>query len=211
MILDFLFPKKCLSCKKSGEYMCGNCIKRTSFGGNTYLKGLNIFSVWKYEGVIKKAIVAIKYKLATDVAEELVSALMVSSKNNKLFDKFINFNNSKRIFLVPIPMHWRKENERGFNQTIVLGKLVARKMNWDFDPNLLIKAIKTPPQVGLEGSKRALNLRGSFKVNKSKTVNLDSNILLFDDVLTTGSTLLEAKRALSESGFKNILALTIAG
>lgn len=210
MILDILFPKSCLGCKKGGVYICKKCLSGCHFGGMTNKDRLEIFSIWRYEGVIKKVVISIKYKLATDIGEELINHLIEITKDNKHFNDFVC---DKNILLVPIPMHWKKENERGFNQTVVLGKILARKMGWEFLPNLLIKSIKTPPQVGLKGIKRSLNLKKSFEVNNTVASNIDKNIqiLLFDDVLTTGSTLLEAYKTLKEEGFKDIKALTIAG
>lgn len=186
-VLDFVFPKKCLECGRRGRYICEDCIKKVPPGGPN--------SIWRYEGVVRKAIIALKYKFATKIADELIGyiSLMPSA-----------------YCLVPIPSHWYKQNFRGFNQAALLGEKLAAKMGWDFLPDLLIKKKPTPPQVGLTGSARRQNLKGVFAVNPRYVLSTMHSVLVFDDVLTTGSTLREAMEALHQAGFKQICALTLA-
>ena len=66
-ILDFIFPKKCLECGSFGKYICDNCLKKV---GKSGWWGRN-YSVFKYEGVIRKAIIALKYKYSTAIVDEL--------------------------------------------------------------------------------------------------------------------------------------------
>lgn len=198
-LFDLLFPKKCLECNKEGKYICESCLAKVPTGdwiGNTY-------SVFKYQGVIRKAIIALKYKFATDIVDEL-SKIIVD--RIKMYD--LRFKNAT---LVPIPLHRYRKNFRGFNQAEIIGKIIAQKMHWQFEPNLLVKTVSTSPQVGLKGLSRRSNLSGVFSVvfHKSLIINHKS-ILLFDDVYTTGSTIKEAKKVLEKAGFKNILALTVA-
>jgi ComF family protein len=198
-ILDFLFPIFCLECKKQGKYLCETCIEKVLDG--TF--GVNNFAIFKYKGVVKKAIVAIKYKFASDVATELVD-LAITRLNSKKFHD---------ITLIPIPMHQISENFRGFNQSILLGEKIAKKLNWKFIPDLLIKTKNTKHQVGLKGDDRRKNLKRVFEVNPkylSNKLNINSLILLFDDVYTTGTTIKEAKRVLNNNGFKKVYSLTIA-
>ena len=196
MILDLFFPKQCLECKKSGKYICDSCLEKVLDG--TFDE--NNFSIFKYRGVIKKAIISIKYKFATDICEELVDRC-VERLNAK---KFHN------ITVIPIPLHWHRENWRGFNQSKTLGEMISKKMNWKFVPDLLIKQNENIPQAQLKIQDRKTNLSGAFTVNKNCNLDVKSSILLFDDVYTTGSTIKEARKVLTYAGFKNIYSLTIA-
>lgn len=209
MILDFLFPKYCLECKKEGKYICDMCISKVTPCGTIG----NNYSIFKYEGVIRKAIISLKYKFATDIADELSERIhqRLIAKGQWL----------KNITLVPIPLHRKRENWRGFNQSEILGKKLSEKMKWKFIPDLLIRNKNTAPQVGLKGLSRRSNLSGVFSINSHIPYSIIHNsIVLFDDVYTTGSTINEAKKVLKEAGFYppkadqpwtgNIRSLTIA-
>jgi len=187
-MIDFIFPKKCLECGREDKYICEDCIRKVDLGGPN--------SIWRYQGVVRKAIIAIKYKFATEIADELVGYINLPSSQN---------------CLVPIPSHWYKQNFRGFNQAELLGEKLAKKMDWKFIPDLLIKTHSTPPQVGLKGMPRRQNLRGVFVFNPHyPPITNHWSLVLFDDVLTTGSTLKEAAKVLKEAGVKKLWCLTIA-
>lgn len=205
-LLDLLFPKQCLECNKSGKYICDSCYCK--------VRPCNVvdkqnYSVIRYEGVIRKAIISLKYKFAFDLVDELVSCVLRVLKTNS---KFLTFNS--KLILVPIPLHRHRQNWRGFNQSEIIGKKLAEKMGWKFIPDLLIRTKNTVPQVGLKGLARRSNLSDVFCLSPNYLSNnlfvYLSNILLFDDVYTTGSTINEARKVLQEAGFKNIQSLTIA-
>lgn len=195
-LLDLLFPKNCLECGIEGKYLCDNCMSKVLDG--TFDK--NNFAIFKYKGVIRKAITSLKYKFATDIADELIDVCLNRLKSSK-------FHN---VVLVPIPLHRFRYNWRGFNQSELMGEKLAKAMNWKYIPNLLIRTKRTDPQVGLKGSSRHKNMSGVFSVDSSYILHTTSHILLFDDVYTTGSTINEARKVLEKNGFKNIYSLTIA-
>lgn len=221
-ILDFVFPKTCITCGKAGRYICLGCINKTSpsqpvcpyckypsIDGTTHAncsKKLGIdglVSIWKYEGVVKKAILSLKYKYATKMGDELADYLISSLKAKTLPGVY---------YLCPIPIHWYRQNTRGFNQSVEVGKVVSLAMGWNFIPDLLIKKQATTPQAELDREKRMKNLRGVFMVNpiyKSLFPNLKS-VMIFDDVFTTGSTILEATKVLKMAGVEKVWGLTIA-
>jgi ComF family protein len=202
-ILNFLFPKKCLECGlsaqagKTGRYLCESCLKKVPSAGWT---NREIYSLWRYQGVIRKAVIALKYKYATEIIQELADLSV-----RKLTTTF----SSLSATLVPIPLHWHRRNLRGFNQSTEIGKVVAQKMGWKFVPDLLFRKKSTVPQVELKGKARRTNLKNAFSLN-SKYQRLDTNYIIFDDVLTTGSTLMEAAKILKKSGVAKVWGLTLA-
>ena len=222
-LLDIIFPKKCLECDVVGEYICSNCIykvrspklvclecNKPSIDGFTHTKcqkkhGLNgLVSLWNYDGVIRKALLALKYKYATEVAKELISYIGTELESKK-------FILGQRAILVSIPLHWYRENYRGFNQSEILGKEVAKKMGWKFLSDLLVKKKLTPPQVGLKGKTREQNIQGVFSLNSNHYSLVPSaSFILFDDVCTTGSTLKEAAKVLKRNGAEKVWGLTVA-
>ena len=223
-ILDFVFPKTCLECKKEGKYVCLDCVakvpvlksvcpycEKPSIDGLTHVKcqrkyGLDgLTSIWDYEGVIRKAILALKFKYSTEVGKELAN----------LYAQYLvtgsdPVNRAKNMTLIPIPLHWHRENVRGFNQSEEIGKLVAKEMGWGFVPDLLIKKKSTTSQVQLSVEKRKENLQGVFAVNPNYVLSTVHSVLLFDDVFTTGSTLKEAAKVLKHAGVEKVWGLTIA-
>ena len=80
-LLDLIFPKKCLECGKSGQYICDVCMGKVSlYGAND-----SNYSIFKYQGVIRKAIISLKYKFAYDIADELTGRIVNSLISNKFF------------------------------------------------------------------------------------------------------------------------------
>lgn len=195
-LLELFFPISCVECSKGNKYLCDECIDKVLDG--TFDK--NNFAIFKYKGVIKKALLSIKYKFATDISEELLKNCVKRLRSTKFHD----------ITLVPIPLHKQRKNWRGFNQSELLGEKLAKEMNWKYKNDLLIRTKNTIPQVGLEGISRRSNLTNIFEVYSKNNLNKEDPILLFDDIYTTGSTISEARKELTKAGFTKIYSLTIA-
>lgn len=228
-LLDFLFPRRCIGCGKIGNYFCRKCISEikiiTQFicpvcgspaiDGATHprcktrysLDGLTSF--FRYNGVIRKAVKAIKYRFVSDLAKEFVDLIPYSildslSKPYTLIPK--------PYILVPIPLHPSRLHFRGFNQAEVLGRLLAKRLDILFKTNILKRVKKTTPQVEMKDRKKRLkNMEGVFVVN-NLTMKQWSNvtIFLFDDVFTTGATLRSAANVLKRRGVKRVWGVVMA-
>lgn len=186
-ILNLIFPKKCLECKSYGKYICIDCLNKTRRGrckhGN--------YLLFRYEGIIKKAVIALKYKFAYDLKDELSELVIKEIKNRKLF------LNNKGILLVPVPLHSSRKNWRGFNQTELIGEGVAKALDWNYSNKIIQKITKTTNQAELNRVDRLSNLDGSFVVDSKELEKYkDPVIIVFDDVVTTGSTIREIKKLL---------------
>lgn len=223
-ILDIVFPKTCLGCKASGRYVCRECVGKVSHSnlicprcdkpsidGATHIRckkpqGLDgLTSVWGYRGVVRKSLLGLKYKFAKEISEELADYITQYLKNEITALP-------KDAVSIPIPLHRRRKNWRGFNQVEVVGGLLAEKMGWRFESELLIRKVSKRPQTDLKREERRSNVRGVFSVDKKThlpSTNYQSLILL-DDVYTTGSTLKEACKVLKRNGAKKVWGLTIA-
>jgi ComF family protein len=213
-IFDLIFPVKCLECGKPGRYVCDNCLKKVEQVKQTRTPNFDrVFSVWRYDGVIRKAILALKYKFALDIAKELADRFVESYQKFSLpvLDKAV---------LVPVPIHWRRENWRGFNQSEEVGKLIAQKFGWQFEPNLLTKKKSTISQTELSRANRFLSPHNSFALSPDYSL-VPTNfrvgqapliaqcLVLFDDVFTTGATLSEAAKVLQIAGYRNVWGMTL--
>lgn len=166
-------------------------------------------SVFRYKGVIKKAINKLKYCFVLDLAKTILELFLSYCGEDKAFVKFVSQEN---VCLTPIPLHPRRKNWRGFNQAEVLGRLISQNLGIKFVPDLLIRIRNTKPQTKLKKEGREKNIRGAFKFNDS----LESlktqypRVLLFDDVWTTGATLKEGAKILKRKKFQKVWALTLA-
>lgn len=198
-IFDLLFPKECLECSQKGGYICHKCLKKV---GNGKLDFINKnFSAFKYEGVVRKAIIKLKYNFASNIAIELIDSVY----NN--FQIPIEISN---VVIVPVPLYKARENWRGYNQSALLGKIMAEKMNWNFEENLVKRHEGSIPQAHLSREKRLRNMRGKYAVNMQLASKyLYNDIIVFDDVITTGATINECKRMLTKAGVKNVYGLSI--
>ena len=202
---------------RTAQPICAYC-ERASIDGFTHVRcqkklGLDgLISIWEYEGVIRKAILALKYKYATEIAS-LLTGLVVEriSSPDRQHHSVRKFLIPDSAVLVPVPLHWHRQNVRGFNQSIEIGKSISEAMNWKFVPDLLIKKEPTVSQVELKGDERRQNLHGVFSINPHNSPFIDhSPLVVFDDVFTTGSTLREAAKVLKRAGVEKVWGLTIA-
>ena len=108
---------------------------------------------------------------------------------------------------VPVPLSIQGLRERGFNQSLLLARNIARQKNLPLFMDVLHKRKETPPQLGLSASERRSNLNGAFQA--IKTVQ-GKRLLLVDDVITTGSTVAECSKQLLKAGARQVIVLSIA-
>ena len=110
--------------------------------------------------------------------------------------------------LVPLSLHPKKQRERGFNQAEVLAQQLSQKFNIPC-VNALVRTLDTPPQSGLHPRQRAENVAGAFAVNSSK-FKAGRNYVIVDDIYTTGASLNECAKVLTDAGAKSVNCLTLS-
>ncbi len=228
LILNLLFPKKCVGCRRIGGYFCSSCIRnikqadlvcpkceKLSVGGQTHpvcrrkfgLDGL--WSLGIYNNPLKEAIKQIKYRGVRELSESLVDVLVEYWANFQPFvlDR-IKKDRGVGWIVVPIPLHWFRENSRGFNQSSLIGESFAKKLGLKY-MEALKRARFTKSQVKLKGKERHLNIKDAFTLNTQYLIR-NTNILLIDDVWTTGSTMRECGYVLKKAGAKQVWGITLA-
>lgn len=212
--LDVLFPKKCINCDQWGGYVCDKCqvglweeeqicpvcarpsrygLKHKYCHQANSLDGLTC--LWAYEGIAKRIIQKAKYKFYFDLLREL------SVNSNQLtvrpeFSYFLKFIATKPD-VVPVPLHPDREKWRGFNQAAVIGRSLAARHSLAFSSHLLLRVRDTGHQTGRNREERLKAVGGAFSL-APRTYNLAPNMLLVDDVWTTGATLSECCRVLKK-------------
>lgn len=113
--------------------------------------------------------------------------------------------------IIPVPLHYFRFVHRRFNQSALLAHILSKKTGIKYLPNALIRIRKTTPQTGLTSKQRETNVKGAFSANKRYLEQIKGkNILLVDDVMTTGSTITQCSKVLLKSGAAQVNVLTLA-
>ena len=110
--------------------------------------------------------------------------------------------------VVPIPLHPERRKKRGYNQSELLARRLGEEQNLPVSSNALARIRHTPPQVGLNGTERLMNVQGAFAAHAE--VVSGKYILLIDDVFTTGATMSAAATALFSSGAAGVSGYCVA-
>lgn len=147
-----------------------------------------------YSGIMRKLIIDFKFKGKLSYGD-IISEIMIE----KLLER-----NLSEVVLTFVPMHPRRERERGYNQSKILAETIAKKL--DLECQEVFEKVKdTKFQVGLKKDQRQENLKNAFAVKKSP-----EEIIIVDDVITTGTTISELVKVAKASGIKKVTALIAA-
>lgn len=228
-LLDLLFPKECQKCLSEGAWLCQNCFENIKFNKNHYClhcKNLSLNgqfchdckSKFQIDGIliacnykeysISRLIKLMKYGFAQSIAEDLgriLSSFLNKTKDESLFIKALF--DSDNSLIIPVPLHKKREKWRGFNQSQKISEFLSKQTDIRIKDNL-IRIKNTKPQVRLNAEQRKENIKNCFSWQGENLKN--KNILLIDDVVTTGSTLNECSIVLKTNGAGKIWGLVIA-
>lgn len=213
-ILSILFPAKCLACGKTGAELCLACLADAPAAERESAEW--IFPLYDYrDPMVKKALWLLKYKnrrrLANVFAEVLHGQILEELSELSVLQNF------REPLLIPIPLSGKRQKERGYNQAelicrelIWLDQEKNQEKNFRLEKDILIKPKETEHQARIENrSKRLKNIRGAFAVKDAERLR-NKNIILIDDITTTGATLSEARKTLKRAGAKKVIAFTVA-
>lgn len=158
-------------------------------------------SALAYDDSSKKMILEFKNADATYLVEQFA----------KLMYKAAALDIESSDIIIPVPIHFFKRLKRKYNQSELLAKYLSKVSGVEYEPRILNKIKQTSPQEGLSGAERRKNVQGSFGINKRYQDLLENkNVLLVDDVFTTGSTVNECAKILKEHGAKKVKVVTLA-
>lgn len=209
-ILDFLFPMLCTGCNTEGSYLCDKCALDIRRAERENLEW--IYSLYDYrDPLIKKTLWLLKYKNKKSIAETL--ARLVYGIMLEEISELVVMKNWQDPVLVPIPLSKKRFHERGYNQTELIAKAIVnidQNINFKLETKWLKKIKETPRQAHIKNRKdRLINLKDSFEVSQEALVK-GRNIILLDDITTTGATLSEARKTLKSAGARDVIAFTLA-
>jgi ComF family protein len=232
-LTDLVFPKACLICEVAetdlGQFRHGLCIDchravttdlcplcprcGLTVGPHTDVadgciscRGISlgfesVIRLGPYENRLREAVIRMKSGFGATLAE-MMGRVFWETACDRL-------RSTKTEVVVPIPLHWRREWNRGHNQAAALAEELAKGLGIAFSPGHLRRVRYTPQQVQPSAAARRENIRGAFRVRRGANV-ARKRILLVDDVMTTGSTAGEAARMLKQAGADVVIVAVLA-
>ena len=227
--LDLVFPISCLVCGRDGTYLCESCLtklpklekqiclvcqKPAPFGkthptcvSRNTVDGAVAGLSYK-DPKVNEIIRMFKYNFVSDLAKPLSLAIIQAMNNQGLNDYFQDFT------IVPVPLHKRRYNWRGFNQSDLLSTALAEKLNIPVKTDLVMRRKFTQPQTKLSASDRKKNLENAFELTGNGD-NPDTSvgamkILLLDDVVTSGATANELAKLLKRGKASEVWIISAA-
>ncbi len=221
-LLDLLLPPRCVSCKATNSWLCQNCLSQIAFittpvcdrcgtpmvpeasvcrqCKNNPLQDIDGIRSASYfeDNPIRSAIHFLKYRNHKAVASLLATILAEAYQRYQL----------RADVIVPVPLYASRLRERGYNQSELLAKAVGHLLNMSVNTKALQRTRQTKSQMTLGVNERHQNVVGAFACGNSNLAG--QNVLLIDDVCTTGSTLDACAGALKLSGVACVWGLTLA-
>jgi ComF family protein len=226
--LDLALPRLCAACRApvEGEGLCPACWAKLSFITRPYCERLGVPFVYDPgPGILSmeaiadppaynRARAAVRFD---EISRALVHALKYGDRLDlaPMMGRWIS-NAGRELLaetdaLVPVPLHWRRQWARRFNQSAMLAAAVAKETGVPIAFGALKRIKATAQQVGLSQTERATNIQGAFKVPEDgKAAVAGRRLVLVDDVLTSGATVEGCARALLRSGAANVDVLVFA-
>ena len=218
-VLDVFLPRKCSGCKEvlqaDESSICRQCLQslkpvdpkrierefEKDFLPSEIISNFTSLFVFEKESILQDIIHDIKYNKQFNSAITL--GKMFAQKHTNLLEEWAI------DLIIPVPLHHLKKAERGFNQSDFFAKGIAKASKIKYSTNTIKRIRYTESQTGFNKIEREENMANAFKVKKEKLVE-GKNILLVDDVITTGATIRECGKALINSGADQVFAGSIA-
>ena len=175
--------------------ICGQCLKKSPPFDSLYAPFL-------YQDGIRELLLALKFNRKLSHAR-LLGGLMA----DRLAD-YLAMSGERPDAIVPVPLHSKRERERGYNQALELLRLVARRNNIAINHQLVVRKTATAKQTKLSADERRRNLRGAFAVKEGAVV--PRHLVIFDDVVTTAATVTEMAKTLKRAGAKRVDVWAVA-
>jgi len=207
-ILDAIFPPRCLLCgtPNAGGPACPGCLGDLPWlgaGGQVSPAGWHFgpaAAALSYEYPVDRLIVAAKFGRRVPVARGLGELMAL---------RMPELSQSPEA-VVPVPLHWRREAERGFNQAEEIARSLCRARQWPLRSDLCRRVRPTPEQSALGAVDRRKNLYGAFALRRPDSLRGFRHVMIVDDVVTTGATAEAVAEVLGQAGVQQVTLWTVA-
>ena len=212
MALDFIYPIKCVNCGKiNKDYICKKCLNKINnlikiriinFEKSKDKYYNEMLYLFRYEDEIRKLLIRYKFYNEPWIYNFFVNFILKNEKSCGFLKKY--------DIIIPVPIHKKRKQKRGYNQSEIISRKIARSIeNLEYKNNILVKTKNTIAQSMLDKKERKLNSKNAYEI-KNENLIKNKKILLLDDIYTTGSTVNECSKMLIEAGAKKIGIIVIA-
>lgn len=217
-LAGLIYPAKCLICggwqtSPRTHLLCENCLGEISSqplpeadGGQHRAannSGLDsAFAGWHYDDAMQQIIHTTKYRYRASLGR-ILGEMLAERVHTPLADEM------PCAVLVPVPLHRRRERKRGFNQSLVLARALAKGWHLEVLPRALRRTRFTQPQAKLGAAERWQNVEGAFAPARGLLLETPT-VFLVDDVLTTGATMNACAAALKAAGASKVIGIALA-
>jgi ComF family protein len=217
-LLDLVFPPSCAVCSREGTFLCADCEADLPRLEPPYCRSCSepgprslcewcrstsqpfdgITAPYRWAGAVPDMVYSLKYRGVRASAPRLAELLVAHLSTRSIHPDVI----------VPVPLHRRRERERGFNQSELLAKGIAKRTGMPMETGVLARTRNTAPQVTMKSpEQRRENIAGAFECIGDVA---GKRVLLIDDVVTTGATVAACSVPLRDAGASSIWVLSLA-
>ncbi len=205
-LLNLIYIKPCYFCKspKEDKLLCSRCYSKIRFlpkGVVRKISYCDIYAATIYDGIIKTLVKDLKYYKKKKLA--FIQAQI-------MFEYWQQLDFNENFVVLPVPIHEHRLKERKYNHMDLVAQEFCKLSRNTLNNKFLLRIKDTQKQFKLNKRERIQNIRNAFDIDKENAPDLESNILIVDDITSTGITLEEIIKVLRKNGYKNIKALTLA-
>ena len=209
-IINIVFPQVCGVCGKiEPKGLCNKCkIKLEGLAENEILHEnlgqmnfKELIYIFNYEGLIRKLSIDYKFHEKPYIYVCFVNFIL---KNKKIFEKLQSYDT-----IIPVPISKKRMKERGYNQSLLIAKNLSKELNISLQVNCLLKTKNIIEQSKLNKEQRKENIQNVYELKNGEILN-NKQILLIDDIYTTGSTVNECSKILQQAKPEKIDVLVVA-
>ena len=206
-ILELIYPTKCGFCNQiCKDAICKKCeIKLKKYEINLIKNNKEYYSksmhIYRYQGDIRRIMIDYKFNNKPYLYKTFAKIVL---KNKKICGFLKNYD-----IIIPVPIHKIRKLKRGYNQTELIAKEISKNADLKLERSVLVKQKNIATQSSLNRKNRKQNVNNAFAIRNEDKIS-NKKVLLFDDIYTTGSTVLECAKVLRKSNVKEIGVFTIA-
>ena len=218
-LFDFFLPRFCPSCNKKllpkESVVCPECISRIKLAEDERIKS-EFTRKFSSSGIISDFVSLYVFKKDKEL-QHIIHSLKYNKRflTGKFLGKIVGINLKQKIFewkidyIIPVPLHHLKKAERGYNQSFYIAKGLSKELGIPVVQSFIKRKRFTESQTTMTLKERQENIGGAFKAKRNLNLK-EKNILLVDDVITTGSTIGECGKVLLKARANEIYAVSVA-
>ena len=205
-LLNLIYIQPCYFCHSTKEdsLLCSKCRSKIHFmpkGVYREFQNCDVYACTTYDDIIKKLIRDLKYNNQKKLAK---------SQSELMFEYWQQLKTENEFIVLPVPIHKLRRKERKYNHMDIVAEEFAKLAGYKVNKNFIVRTKDTLKQYNLHKQERIKNIKNAFDLNLNENIDKTANLLIIDDITSTGITFDEIIRLLKKNGYKNVTALALA-